>query len=244
VIESFGPVARHYDLLMSHVPYDMWVGYYQLLLAQIEAHPKKLLDVCCGTGLVAELLTREGYEVTGFDISEPMIAEARQKAIEQQSGIAYHVADAADLDLDETFEAAYSFFDSLNYITDPDRFQKAIKRVADHLEPGGSFVFDVNTAYAFEKQMFDQSEVSQKAPIRYQWIGDYDPESRLIEVKMYFERDGQRFEEVHRQRAYTTDEILGYLEVAGFIEVRVYDSYTLNPARKKSDRLHLVAVLD
>jgi SAM-dependent methyltransferase len=241
--ESFGPVARHYDVLMSHVPYDMWVGYYQLLLAQLDARPRRLLDVCCGTGLVAEILAGEGYEVTGFDISPHMIAEAQRKAKAQDSGIVYHVADAADLDLDDSFEGAYSFFDSLNYITEPERLRSAIARVARHLEPGGSFVFDVNTAYAFEKQMFDQREKNPKAPIQYEWTGEYDPGTRLIRVQMDFERNGQKFEEVHHQRAYEIEELTEYLREAGFGEIQIYDSYTLIPPRKKSDRLHFATVL-
>ena len=43
-------------------------------------HPRRLLDACCGTGTVAEMLTREGFEVSGFYISAPMIERARAKA--------------------------------------------------------------------------------------------------------------------------------------------------------------------
>ncbi|MBS1723793.1 MAG: methyltransferase domain-containing protein [Armatimonadetes bacterium] len=238
---SFGPIAEHYDVLMSHVPYDMWVGYYQLLLAQMDVNPRKLLDVCCGTGLVAELLAQEGYEVTGFDLSEPMVQQARAKAAKLGLPLRYEVADAATVDLGETFAGAYSFFDSLNYITEPTSLSKAIGRVARHLEPGGTFVFDVNTAYAFEQRMFDQRERSPKAPIRYKWEGDYDPKSRIIRVSMEFERDGHHFQETHVQRAHTQEEIVQFLNDAGFEEVRAYDSYTLDPPRAKSDRLHYTA---
>ena len=47
----------------------------------------------------------------------------------------------------------------------------------------------------------------------------------------------------HVQRAYSDDELRGYLSEAGFIDVSVFDSYTLNPARERSDRLHYVATL-
>lgn len=240
---SFGPVAPHYDLLMSHVPYDMWVAYYQLLLAQLDVNPRNLLDVCCGTGTVAEILTSEGYVVCGFDIASAMIDEARRKASESGVNIEYFVADAAELDLGRTFAGAYSFFDSLNYITDPDRLETAIKRVAKHLEPGGSFVFDVNTAYAFEQRLFDQSEHSSRSQIHYDWVGDYDPESKVIQVDMSFKRGRDTFHEIHVQRAYSQEELTDYLRAAGFAQVHVFDSYSLDPPRKRSDRLHFAAVL-
>ncbi len=237
-------MAAHYDVLMSHVPYDMWVSYYQLLLAHVGSKPKRLLDVCCGTGVIAELLAEQGYEVVGFDISPEMISQAKKKALEKGLALSYHVADAAHFELGETFDGAFSFFDSLNYIIEPDDLASAIERVARHLTPGSTFVFDVNTAYAFEQQMFDQAETSRKAPIRYDWVGNYDPKSRIIRVSMSFERDGVEFHELHVQRAYTVDELLEYLDQAGFGEVTVFDSYTLQPPRKRSDRLHFVAVLD
>ncbi len=239
---SFGPIAPHYDLLMANVPYDMWVGYYRLLLSSLELDPDTLLDVCCGTGTVAEFLMDAGYEVTGFDISAGMIEAARGKAAAKKLPISYTVDDATTFDLGKTFEGAYSFFDSLNYITDPVDLRKALHRVSAHLEPGGSFCFDLNTAYAFEAQLFDQEELRSKAPIRYLWKGEYDPGTRLIEVQMSFWRGQEELKEVHHQRAHPIEEVKEGLMDAGFDEIHVYDSYTLDPPRKKSDRVHFMAV--
>lgn len=238
---SFGPIAPHYDLLMANVPYDMWAGYYRLLLAQLESQPHRLLDVCCGTGVMAELLTKEGFDVTGFDLAPAMIAEAQNKAMRSDLPITYRVADATTFDFGETYQGAYSFFDSLNYITTFEGVTAAIHRVAAHLEPGATFIFDVNTAYAFEQQMFDQSDLRRRALIRYQWEGQYDPETRIIEVQMSFWRGDEQFQEVHVQRAHRHEEIMQALRDAGFASVHVFDSYTLDPPRKKSDRLHYAA---
>ena len=242
-MSSFGPIASHYDVLMANVPYDMWAGYYQLLMTQMEQEPERLLDVCCGTGTVAELLAQSDYQVTGFDLSAPMIEVARQKEAENGYGIEYFVQDAAELNLGKTFDGAYSFFDSLNYICELERFNMAIKRVARHIEPGGSFVFDMNTAYAFENKMFDQQDLRKRALIKYDWKGEYDPATRLIKVDMKFWRDGEEIRETHVQRAHSEDEISDALQAAGFSWVRAYDSYTLDPPNKKSDRVHYVAVM-
>lgn len=240
---SFGPIAPHYDLLMANVPYDMWSGYYRLLLTQHELYPETLLDVCCGTGTIAELLTEDGYRVAGFDLSEAMIAEARRKARAQGLEIDYWVADATHFELGRTFDGAYSFFDSLNYITTLQGLQEAVAQVGKHLQPGGSFVFDVNTAYAFEQRMFDQEDQRKRALIKYSWTGNYDASSRMIQVRMKFERAGSEFEELHVQRAHSDEEIRDALRSAGFGSVKAYDSYTLDRPRKNSDRVHYVAIL-
>ena len=236
---AFADIAPFYDRLMHKVQYKMWAGYYRLLLAQIGHEPHTLLDVCCGTGTCAELLAEEGFQVTGFDISGPMVAEARRKSKRAE----FVVADAAELDLGKKFDAAYSFFDSLNYITDPERLGAAIKRVAEHLRPGGSFIFDVNTAYAFEQKMFDQEDVAKGTQLKYSWRGAYDSKTRLITIDMQFWAGDQQFSEQHLQRAYSDEELRDYLSDAGMDVARVYDSYTLDPPRERSDRLHYLAVL-
>lgn len=239
--QSFGPVAPYYDELMRSVPYRMWASYYLLLLAHQGVRPKKVLDVCCGTGTMCELLVDEGFAMAGFDLSASMIDEARRKAAKKGLGIRYEVADVRTVDMHDEYEAAFSFFDSLNNILEPEGVFQAFRRVAAHLPSGASWIFDLNTAYAFEEAMFDQKS-SARAKLKYNWKGSYDKASRIITVDMRFWRDGEEFTETHRQRAHPKDEVIAMLAEAGFGEIRTFHSYTLNPVRLKSDRIHYTAV--
>lgn len=239
---AFGPVATYYDLLMSKVPYDMWVDYYRLLLSSHGQNPGRFLDVCCGTGTVAELLALLDKQVVGIDNSPAMIERARENASRRGLSIRYEVADARDFRLADSFEAAYSFFDSLNYIVTADGLFQAIQTVADHLLPGGSFIFDLNTAHAFESRMFDQQDLRRRASLRYKWVGDYDPGTRLIRVTMDFWAGEEHFQEIHIQRAHEEREVIEMLLDAGLQSVATYNSYTLDPVRAKSDRIHVVAL--
>jgi SAM-dependent methyltransferase len=242
-MSSFGPVAAVYDELMHAVPYKMWLQYYESLLSQQRAEPATYLDVCCGTGLIAEMLAEKGAHVVGIDLSTEMIREAQRKAHLKRLDIEYYVADAANINLNRKFDAAYSFFDSFNYIVDPAHLQRAFQCVAKHLNPGGSFIFDLNTAYAYEAKMFDQRDKRMGVKLKYEWKGDYDPVTRLIKVNMTFWYGGKVFHEVHVQRAYTKDQIVAFLNTAGFKDICIYDSYTLDPPRAKSDRIHVTAIL-
>jgi len=239
---SFGPIASFYDELMDAVPYRMWASYYELLLAHQEVRPRRLLDVCCGTGTLTEYFAKEGFQMAGVDLSAPMIVEAKRKAEANGLNIQYLAEDAATFKLGGKFDAAYSFFDSLNYITDLGHLKRAILNVSEHLQPGGSFIFDLNTAYAFEASLFDQQDTRARTRVKYNWVGEYDKTSRIIRVAMEFWVDGERFNEVHVQRAHRPEEIEAMLFDAGFVDLRCYDSYTLNPPRKKSDRVHWCAL--
>lgn len=209
-----------------------------LVLAFQDYYPKTVLDVCCGTGTMCEILSEEGLQLSGFDISSGMIERARAKAAKAKLDIPYFVADATNFDLGRTFDAAFSFFDSLNNIVEPAKFQAALKCVANHLEPGGSFVFDLNTAYAFEQKMFDQKNLRSNARLRYNWEGHYDPETKIIRVEMQFWHHDEEFREVHIQRAYSDEEVREMLRKAGFVKIHAFNAYTLSPIRPKSDRVH------
>lgn len=239
---SFSAVTPYYDHLMSSVPYQMWVGYYLLLLSQQDVHPRTILDVCCGTGTMCEMLLDEGFQTAGLDLSPGMIAEAKRKALVKGLPIEYWCMDASTFELNRRFDAALSFYDSLNNITQPHRLQMAFHRVAEHLPPGGSFIFDLNTAYAFDQHMFDQQSLKPDAELRYKWVGDWDPVARLITVHMKFWHKGEEFEETHVQRAYDEEAVREMLATAGFESVEAYHSYTLDPPRKKSDRIHFAAL--
>lgn len=239
---AFGPVARHYDDLMASIPYAMWLDYVRLLFAYQGVRPVTVLDVCCGTGTICEMMREAGYRPTGIDLSPGMIAQAQSKAAEKGFAIDYHVADATCFELGQTFDAAISLFDSLNYITTAEGLRCALTQVAKHLRPGGSLVFDLNTAYAFEQEMFTQEDMRKRAKVRYRWTSDWDPATRLIRVHMKFWVGEESFEETHTQRAHPLEEVEALLRETGFEQIRSYHSYTLDPVRARSDRVHFAAI--
>ena len=245
---AFGPVTPFYDTLMSGVPYRFWMNYLEKVWKKHGQTPETVLDLACGTGTVSRHLVTRGYRPTGVDLSAGMLEVARARAAEEHLGIPFVQQDAAELDLGPTrFDAALCFFDSLNYILEPDRVQSAFARVFSHLAPGGSFFFDVNTEYALAEGMFNQSCTRKGEPLHYRWRSRYDPETRLCTVRMNFSFDDgsgerQAFTEVHRQRAYLKDELTTWLRGAGFSEVTIYDAYSVDPPKKRSDRLFYFAV--
>ena len=245
---AFGPVAPYYDELMAGVPYRFWVEYLERLWALHGRKPITVLDLACGTGTASRLLATRGYSVTGVDLSEGMLEVARRRTMKDGPPIVFYQQDAAELDLGAArFDAVICLFDSLNYVLEPERLQSALARVCAHLRPGGTFIFDVNTEYALAEGMFNQSCMRMNEPLRYRWRSRYDAETRLCTVRMDFSYDPgtgvrESFLEVHRQRAYGKDELAQWLRAAGFSDVTIYDAYSTNPPKKRSDRLFYFAV--
>lgn len=238
---QFGRIAGYYDDLMAGVPYRLWVDYLEALLARIDYHPRTVLDVACGTGNVSEILAQRGYEVVGVDISPDMIDIARTKL----GGVEYRVQDMAELNLGRRFDLAISLFDSLNYITDVDRLARGIRRVNEHLNDGGVFIFDVNTIYALSHHFFDQANLSSDRYPKYIWNSDYDHATRICRVNMTFEvlenGDPVQFKEVHVQRGHSLEELSQMLLDANFEVVELLHAYRFRKPSRRSDRVFYVA---
>jgi SAM-dependent methyltransferase len=241
--DAFTQVAPYYDALMGSVPYSMWADYVEEIFEHLRATPRRILDLATGTGAIALLLAQRGYHVTGVDISEAMIERARAKAAAMGLEVEFLRRDAAALDLPAgSFDAAVSLYDSLNYLLDMTRLQCAFDGVARALAPGGLFIFDLNTIYSFEQELFTQQNLSPGRSVRYVWRSRYDRETRIARVDMEFwTDDGNHFEETHYQRGHSVEEVTDGLEQAGLIVEALYEAYTLLPPGPRSERIFYVA---
>ena len=242
-VNQFTEVAEVYDSLMSIVPYEWWVRYSRQLWDRHGCKPKRVLDLCCGTGSVTLELHNAGYEVEGADFSESMCRIARRKLPES---VPIWCQDARSLDLPSApFDACLCLFDSLNYLLTVDDLARAFRSIFRHLVPGGLLVFDVNTVRALETGMFDQTGTGRDSRLKFDWHSAWEPRERLCTIHMEFqvEEDGQRrvFHETHIQRGHTHTELLRAMAEGGMEFVEVYDAYTTRPVNRRSDRLYYVA---
>lgn len=236
-------MADFYDHLMRGVPYDEWVDYVEALVDRWNAHPRRVLDLACGTGQVGAELLRRGYEVWGADLSEPMVRHCARR----EPPLPAVVCDARALALgDGSFDLVVSLYDSLNYILELEGFRAAMREGCRVLRPGGLFIFDLNTTRALSTEMFTQVSLYGPDPLQYNWKANWDQKQHLCRVDMWFgwkHPDGrlQEFEEVHWQRAYSNAEVSAALREAGFTSWRAYNAYHYTPPTPWSDRVFYVA---
>ena len=100
----------------------------------------RILDLCCGTGQLIQPLVAAGYQVTGLDGSEEMLAYARQNAPQAT----YLLADARTFALSNTFDGVFSTSASLNHLMSLTELTQVFACVFASLKHGGRFVFDLN----------------------------------------------------------------------------------------------------
>ncbi|MCC8067294.1 MAG: class I SAM-dependent methyltransferase [Clostridiales bacterium] len=243
---SYESFARVYDIFMSDTPYDDWCSYLHSLLSADGIADGLVLDLGCGTGAVTERLADLGYDMIGVDNSIDMLEIARGKQAESGSDILYLLQDMREFELYGTVRAVVSVCDSLNYITEEEDLLQVFQLVNNYLDPGGLFLFDLNTVYKYETVLADHIFAENREEGSFIWENWYDLETRINEydLTLYIsDRDGkyERYEETHYQKAYRTEVVMELLEKAGLKLEAVYDAFTQNEPGPMSERVCFVA---
>ena len=244
-MSSYEFLAGCYDRFTYDVDYAAWADYIEQHFRKRGLPGKTVLDLACGTGSLTRELALRGYEMIGVDLSEDMLAEAAEKALEVEGERPIFLNQSMDrLDLYGTIDACVCCLDSVNYMTRPRQLQKAFQRVHLFLMPGGVFLFDCNTPeklQAMDGQIFlDETEDTYCV-----WRAEYSRKRRICTYGMdIFRRDGghwQRGEEVHEEYAYTPEELEEYLRQAGFRDIKQYGDRTMRRPKQGEQRIFFAA---
>ena len=243
-MNSYGMLAGSYDQLTYDVNYAAWADYIEKHFRRGGGLPgKTVLDLACGTGSLTWELARRGYEMIGVDRSPDMLAQAADKAgPEVEISPIFLCQSMERLDLYGTVDACVCCLDSVNYVTAPRKLQQAFDRVHLFLAPGGLFLFDARTPErlaGLDGQVFlDETDDTYCV-----WRAEYSARTRVCAYYMDLfrldEATGQwdRGEELHRERAYTVEELTELLRKSGFRDIQTFGDRKLRPPRPGEERV-------
>jgi SAM-dependent methyltransferase len=142
----FDHYAAYYDLFYGSKDYRSESQYVVRHLRKFAPRAASVLELGCGTAAHAAELVREGYGVTGLDMSEGMLKSARQRrdalAEEQRGRLELLHGDARRVRLGRDFDAVMALFHVMSYQSSNDDLLATLTTAAQHLSSGGIFLFD------------------------------------------------------------------------------------------------------
>ncbi len=244
-MQPYTGFASVYDLFMDNVPYEEWTDYIKHLLYKHGIEDGLLLELGCGTGSMTRRLAACGYDMIGIDHSEEMLTIAREKSAEKD-GILYLCQDMREFELYGTVAAVVSVCDSMNYVLQEEELLQVFKLVNNYLDPGGIFIFDLDTRYAYEEVLGDNTIAENREEGSFIWENTYYEDEMLNEVNLtLFVPEAasvyRKQEETHYRRAYPLDTVKQLLDEAGMEFIAVYDALTEKKPKKSSERVYFIA---
>ena len=228
--KNYEKVSLIYDYLMQSVDYEAFADYMEAINTRLNFTPQVILDLACGTGGSTLPLAARGYRVVGLDVSEEMLAAAKEKARRLKLQAEFIRGDMRTFTLSQPVDMAVIFQEGLNYLLSSQDVLKTFHRVFKALSPGGVFAFDL---HALPLLPTGSGEVSMVEEDNFTliWQSRYQPEEALWEIALTgFVKEGsglyERFQETHRERHYSPAEIADLLQEAGFSLQGIYKSFT------------------
>ena len=243
-MDAYKDLAVSYDRLTNDVDYAAVVAFYQQILRAEGLKPRSAVDLACGTGSVTALLAQTGIPVIGVDMSGDMLTVAFEKTQILENPPRFICQKLQELCLPRGVDLAVCALDSLDYITDPKDCAEAIRRIYKVLNPGGIFIFDVNTPEKL-KAMDGQVFLDEDEDVYCVWRGEFDETTNICAYGMdLFQRHGnlwQRSFEEHKEYAYSAEQLVSYLKAAGFTGIRVYGDRRLEEPNPADQRIYIKA---
>ena len=238
-VEAYSLLAGLYDEIVIDPCHDAWASFLHTRWSADPQGVRTVLDVCCGTGLLAARLSARGYEVAGVDGSEAMLAVARSRL---GSRVKLSRTTLPDLTVEGVFDAAVCTFDSFNYLT-PDEFRLTLRELALHVRPDGWLVFDVHTDGMMEFTISNPVVTGESSGNAFAIRSIVDAGARTCEttIELTPARDGEAFSEQHRQYFHADASIHDALQSAGFAVISVSEEYTHQPVEPSTLRATWIA---
>ncbi len=267
--DAYGNFAAYYDELTEDIPYEKWADYFKMLFDKYGINPEIILDLACGTGNMTLTLAKRGYDMIGIDSSLEMLGVAREKAA-GDSSVLFLSQGMTDFELYGTVGAIVCCLDSINYLTDEQALLHCFELANLYLDPGGLFIFDINTPYKFQNILGNETFVLENERVFVVWQNEFDETSQTCTMDLDFfeyvkEQDFSyketalktenshllsnstdreyytRFHETHTEHVYECDRIIALLKRAGFEYVDVYGELSLSPPREDEERVFFAA---
>ena len=221
---DYDAFAWFYNRYWSNHPYiNQAFPVLEKLLSVYLSPQNCILDLCCGTGQLAQVLIKRGFQVTGLDSSSEMLRYAREKVPSAE----FICADARSFSLSPIYHGVLSTFNSLNHIMTLDELTDVFKNVYTALRDGGIFLFDMIMKEGCQQNWhnsFSTVEADNTCIIK----GTYDKNKMTsvgdltlfrLENKIW-----QRFDVTLFQKSYSESELRSALREAGFRQISAYDA--------------------
>ncbi|MBI4360738.1 class I SAM-dependent methyltransferase [Candidatus Micrarchaeota archaeon] len=207
-------LAEYYDVVYLYVDYRRHADAIFSLIQKYKKNDNpKLLDMACGTGTHAKLLSPKGFVVTGVDISENMLAVARKK----NPGIFFVRGDMRTFAPKEKFGVVLCFHNAILYNQDEAQMRATLSNFFSALQPGGILVFDavdkrIGATPKRGEYRFNSSDLNLS--FKPQWA--YNEKTNRLDLAIDFDVNGKTFHDHHEMGAFTLQELKDHAKNAGF----------------------------
>lgn len=229
--------AEIYDEIMNVKFYNSYAEFIFRILHKFKIKPTTILDLACGTGRLAKIISLKGYNLEGIDSSMGMINIAKKR------GVKCYKKNIINFKLPKKYDLILCTYDSLNYITNLRDLKKCLSSVKRHLRVGGVFIFDMNSDFKINKLIIPSTRYFKIKNIELIWLNLKKPNTWIAEMVLFVKKrvGYQRYFERHTEKAYGLKSIKKLLSQLNFKTLGIYSDFKFSKVKNNSPRWFFVS---
>lgn len=242
---QFSELAEYYDRF-NGADYGRYSDYVCNVMKKYGVKGSDpVLDLGCGTGSLTLALAKKGLDMIGIDISADMLSKACENAYGAQKSILYLMQDMRSFELYGTVDAIVCALDGISYLESREDVIKCLKLVRNYLNPGGVFLFDVNSVSRF-KALSKRDYFLEEDGAYLGWKSYMDEGNKYCDfaLTLFIEDEDGRYvrkEEIQREMVLGMDEIISMLKEAGLEFCEVWSDTEFSRVKDDSEKWYFVA---
>ncbi len=210
-----------YDLQNANDRDD--VNFYRSI---VKRYGGPVLELACGTGVLSIPIAKDGYDVTGLDLSNDMLLQARNKA-EGVSNLQFLNGNMSDFSIGKKFKTIFAAFNSVCHLHSYHEIKGMINCVKKHLSNDGIFVFDcfIPDFNILSRDKNKRYPVFEGNGLSITETNEYDPIEQVNHIKWYHEYGNQKWIEDLDMRMFYPQETQNYLISNGMTIIEKYGNH-------------------
>jgi SAM-dependent methyltransferase len=218
---NYDLLAQGYNEVYAESLSEHTMSILEQLMLPYLPEAASILDLCCGTGQLAQKFLIKGYQITGIDRCEEMLRYARKNAL----GGKFILGDAYSFELPQSFQGVISMY-ALNYVMNLKELINIFQNVEKTLQKNGLFVFNLRLEEEFK--LYWNGSKTRIIRDNYAWISHqiYNPKEKIGQIKITgFQRlygNWKPVEQTLLEKSYSCGEIESSLKSVGFKEVNIH----------------------
>ena len=213
IILEYKEFAKYYDRFYQNKDYQKEVEF----LLNFINKKDQIIDIGCGTGIHASLLSNKGYDINGLDLSKEMLEMARTRLNSD-----LYLQNILDININKKYDVIISMFAVINHLKNTDELEKCLLNLKNILNKEGKIIIDLHNPQSSGNKTDSYDNMTRTM----KW--NYDKDKKIEESEIIFNIDNKQYIDSHTFRIFTIDEVKECCEKVGLKVISIYENYDIN----------------